>query len=323
MLIENWAGRMAIHRTLDFWKPLRFFLSRIFKIKGHGISLLIPLNVASQEEQKQRAKNWTWLQQYWESNLPGAEIVIGSDRQSNQRAFSKSVAVNDAASKAHGDIFVIADADVYIPAESILLSAKEIRRFEKKGWKIWFLPYRQAFRLTKSASEKILNSDPKKPLDISPTESEITNISKLGEKTPPSKTAHWYGAMVQVVSRKAFYTVGGWDPRFVGWGGEDHAAMAATDTLYGPHKTLPSKTVHLWHPVLTPGSVEENPKAKKRLWINQDSAHNNNPLSIRYYGAHGKPHLMRQIVDEFLYPTPQALETIEKPRGSFRSKLSF
>ena len=273
-----------------FWT----FLFHLF-LKGHGISILVPLNVADSEDR--RAKNWKWLRQYWETNLPGAEIVLGLDNEASHKAFSKSAAINNAANKAHGDIFVIVDADIYISIESVLRCVKEIRLAEKKNRSLWFIPYRQAFRLTKVVSEKIITSDPKTPLDITPTESEITNISKQGQKTHPSRMAHWYGAMIHIVSRKAFYTVGGWDERFRGWGGEDYAAMAAMDTLYGPHKTLPSKVIHLWHPVLTPGSVEEDAKAKKRLWRNQKPDASNDDLSILYSWAYRNKTKMRELVN--------------------------
>ena len=302
---------MVKAKITEFWSLCRFYLCWLFRVKGYGISVIVPLNVSGQDDQ--RARNWRWLERYWRANLRAAEIVIGRHPEAAKVAFSKSIAVNNGASKAHGNVFVIVDADIYISVESVLRCAKEIRLAEEKSRRLWLMPYREAFRLTKEASERILNSDPRTPLDIRPLESEITNIPKSGNKTPPSRIAHWYGAMAQIVSRQAFYTVGGWDPRMTGWGGEDHAAMAAMDTLYAPHKTLSSKVIHIWHPVLVPGSVEPDPKAKKRLWANQDAGASNNALSIRYYAAYGKPHLMRSLVDEFLKPkTSAAVNSVDR-----------
>jgi len=110
--------------------------------------------------------------------------------------------------------------------------------------------------------------------------------------------------MIHIVPREGFQTVGGWDERFRGWGGEDHAAMAAMDTLYGPHKTLPSSVTHIWHPVLVPDGITEDAKAKKRLWPNQESEANNNALSMRYYAADRNPAKMRALVDEYLQDKP-------------------
>ena len=68
--------------------------------KGHGVSILVPFHCPNSREQ--RAKNWQWLKKYWKAQLPGAEIIMGEDKVSKKKPsipFSKSMAVNDAASK--------------------------------------------------------------------------------------------------------------------------------------------------------------------------------------------------------------------------------
>src|SRR5277367_444464 len=100
---------MKIKSILQF---IRFVFCNLFKIKGHGISILVPVHITEPE----RAKNWQWLKAYWQSSLPGAEIVIGDDSEVDKVPFSKSAAVNNAASRARGNVFVIVDADVYISA---------------------------------------------------------------------------------------------------------------------------------------------------------------------------------------------------------------
>lgn len=278
-----------------FFHWIFFFLCRIFRVRGYGISLIVPLFLDDPEGQ--RAKNWHWLRRYWRVQLPGSEIIIGRDEEAetNHTPFSKSVAVNQATRKALGDIFVIVDADVFVPRRAVLLCAKEIRHAERRGRRLWFIPYRRVFRLTREASAKILASSPWHPASAS--EEDVTNTGKF-DGTPISSIGHWYGAMIQIISRRGFEIVGGWDPRFKGWGGEDHAAMVATDTLYGPHKTLPTAVVHLWHPVLTE-SVKDDPTGRKRLWANQQLAGVNNALSGRYYWSHGNAQRMRKLVDEF------------------------
>jgi Glycosyltransferase like family 2 len=271
-----------------------FFLCKLLRVRGYGISILVPARIADQDVERRRS--WDWLQKYWRSALPGAEIVIGSDPDAGEVPFSKSVAVNDAASRAHGEVLVIVDADVYIAAEAVLESAAEIRLAERRCRNLWFMPYRHLYRLTKEASERFLRSDPSTPPVVPVTEMEITNIGKF-DGTPFSEIGHWYGAMIQIMSRKAFRTVGGWDQRFRGWGGEDHAAMVAMDTLYGPHKTLPGEILHLWHRVIVPDSTHD-PKGKKRLWLGQEDSQNNDTLSGRYYYSNGNPHRMRKLVNE-------------------------
>jgi len=276
------------------YEYIKFHLCRFFRVKGYGISILVPLHLDG--SCKRREENWDWLKRYWEKNLPGAEIIIGHDKDAGEIPFSKSVAVNDAAIRAHGDILVIVDADVYISVESVLHCAKEIRTATKRGNKLWFMPYRHLFRLTEQVSNKVIASDPLHPYAVSfpPAEWEFSNKAFF-QDIPASRVGHWYGAMIQIMSKSAFYEVGGWDPRFRGWGGEDHAAMVAMDTLYGPHKTIPSQVLHLWHPVLT----VDGPNGKKRLWSNQRG--NNDVLSGRYYYSLGNYKRMRKLIDEFLH----------------------
>jgi hypothetical protein len=208
--------------------------------------------------------------------------------------FSKSVAVNNAAAKAKGDVFVIIDADGYMQADSVLYCAEEIRTARKRGKKLWFVPYRQFYRLTEEASRCLLQSDPASPF---PFPEPLASMFILGG-TADTKVGHWYGAMVQIMSREAFKTVGGWDQRFRGWGGEDHAAMRAMDTLYGLHMTLPGQVLHVWHPQIGPQGTATEVHWKERMWEGQDQPGVNDSLSNLYYGAQGKPDRMRKLVDE-------------------------
>ena len=75
--------------------------------------------------------------------------------------------------------------------------------------------------------------------------------------------------MIQIMPSEAFWEVGGWDERFRGWGGEDHAAMRATDTLYWRHKTMPVQVLHLWHPMISPDGTSDWVHWRERVWANQ------------------------------------------------------
>jgi glycosyltransferase involved in cell wall biosynthesis len=269
---------------------LGIFATLFRRKKGYGISILIPFRCL--DKTNQRWKNVEWLKRYWAAQLPGAEIIIGEDSELD-KPFSKSVAVNNAASKAKGDIYVIVDADGYISPDAVLHCAEEIRAARKKGKRLWFVPYRQFYRLTEDASRQLLESDPANPLEFPCP----PRASMMQSDTDPTM-GHWYGAMIQIMSREAFEFVGGWDPRFRGWGGEDHAAMRAMDTIYGPHKTLPGQVLHVWHPQLGPQGVENSVHWKNRMWENQDTVQVNNKLSWRYYHASNKPDLMRKLLNE-------------------------
>jgi glycosyltransferase involved in cell wall biosynthesis len=267
-----------------------------FGRRGHGISIIIPFRAPRIPDE--RVRNLEWLKQYWRSQLPGAEVIIGEDPDTF-RAFSKSVAVNHGVKKSKGDVLVIVDADGYLPAESVLYCAEEIRTARKNGHRLWFMPYRKFYRLSNDATLRLLKSDPREPY-VFPEELDEQDVLNFNRTDANPNVAHRYGALIQILPREAFNKVGGWDERFRGWGGEDHAAMRATDTLYEPHKTLPGRVFHLWHPMLGSSGKAVLVSWKERRWEGQEDSGINNQLSYRYYHAYRKPELMRKLVEEWM-----------------------
>lgn len=261
---------------------------------GRGISIIIPFRAPSVPDE--RVRNIEWLKQYWHTHLPGAEVIVGEDPD-KCRAFSKAVAVNCGVAKSRGDVLVIVDADGYLPAESVLHCAHEIRNARRRGHRLWFMPYRKFYRLSNDATKRLLGSELRDPY-VFPEEIDPKDILNLSDANP--SIAHRYGALIQIIPREAFYIVGGWDERFRGWGGEDHAAMRATDTLYEAHKTLPGRVFHLWHPMLGTGGKADLVSWKERRWEGQEDSGINNELSYRYYHAYRKPGIMRKLVDEWI-----------------------
>lgn len=262
--------------------------------KGRGISLLVPFRAEHHDDQ--RAVNWRWLKEYWRSHLPGAEIIEGEDWASvinPNLPFSKSAAVNNAARKASGDIYVIVDADGYIDIDSVLEAAKRIRHAREKGHRLWYVPYRWFYRLTRKCSHKLLESNPRHPLKFP-----MPPPHHCIQSTDGSQHGHWFGAMIQIMPAEAFWEVGGWDERFRGWGGEDAAAMRAMDTLFARHKTMPQQVLHVWHPMHSPS--EQNKEWiswKNRIWAGQKNSNVNNWLSGLYHKAYGDPQKMRTLVN--------------------------
>ena len=257
---------------------------------GTGISIIIPF--CCHDKKSRRYKNFEWVKKYWRAQLPGAEIIIGQDETPDQ-PFSKSAAVNDGVSRSSGDVLVIIDADGYMLSSAVLTCVRRIRHARSRNQRLWFIPYRHFFRLTEYASDRVLQSDPCHPY-IFPMPPDACDI----QNTSGSNHGHWFGAMVQIWPREAFDEVGGWDERFRGWGGEDHSAMRACDTLYWPHKTLPGQVLHLWHPMLSATGTESWIPWNNRVWENQVESGANDELNGRYYGANGDRERMRRLVDE-------------------------
>lgn len=258
------------------YKPSRL-LSR--GKRGFGISLLVPFRT----DNGRREQTWNWLYRYWRHELPGAEIIIGTD---NHPAFCKTAAVNNAAAKATGDVFVILDADCYLSGDVIEHCADEIRNATNRGKRLWFMPYRYFYRLTEIASREVICSDPTDPpryFSTSPPPHKLQDTKSVDQ-------GHWFGALIQIMPREAFELIGGMDTRFNGWGGEDVAHMHALDTLYVPHKTVANGVIHLWHPSI-------GTSVKDRMWVGQRRPGGNGNLAASYFRAMGDAGKMRRLVD--------------------------
>ena len=80
--------------------------------RGEGISLLVPFV----SDGGVRLESWQWLREYWRHELPGAQVCVGTNFAV---PFRKTAAVNEAAAQASGDVFVILDADCYMPGPVI------------------------------------------------------------------------------------------------------------------------------------------------------------------------------------------------------------
>lgn len=259
------------------------------------ISLLIPFRPSA--SLPHRARLWKWLEEYWSHELPDAEVVMGTCKN---EIFRKTEAVNDAASRATGRIFVIMDSDAYLRGDQLLRAARAIEDAARRGQKRWFIPYRRLYRLTEAPTEMVLNSDPRWPLRFSsPPPPE--NV----ESTTTAMYGHHFGAMVQVMPREAFELVGQMDTRFEGWGGEDVAFVRAVDTLFGKHKTLNAEVLHLWHPAI-------GTNASNKMWEGQDRPGVNNRLASRYHKATGDLVKMRSLVDEAREKEPEQPGWIER-----------
>jgi len=258
---------------------------------GTGISLLVPFRAPPGSD---RERSWTWLRDYWKHELPGAEIIVGTN---SQVPFSKTAAVNDAASRATGDIYVVLDADAYLYGAQITKAADEIREARAEGRKLWLIPYRHLYRMTHTATELVLSSDPAHPLRFSspPPRRSYSENGPYGDNTPGR--GHWFAAMAIVLPKEAFERVGGLDGRMSGWGFDDVAVMRALDTLYGKHKTLKGDILHLWHPIVY---ARKNVK----MWPGQENPLMSQKLAERYYGATGNPAVMQQLLDEREWDNP-------------------
>ena len=257
--------------------------NKLFKRKHKPqpkLSILIPFKTDNME----RKRTFKWLLEYWKNELPDAEIIIGL---SHSRPFSKTEALNNAAEKSTGKVIAILDADAYMSGKVLDRVADRIIEEVAEGERLWYVPYRRLYRLTKAVTKRILASDPKNPYrppDPPPYEFIDGNSHSI-------KYGHRYGAMIMVFPREALQVLGCFDERFRGWGGEDVALLRALDTLYVKHKTVNTAIFHLWHPYI-------GNSYKSRVWENQKNARLNENLAYEYHKATRRPSRMRELVDE-------------------------
>lgn len=179
------------------------------------------------------------------------------------------------------------DADCFISPDVIVSCAERIRAARAKNKKLWFVPYRRFYRLSKEVSEQLIASDYAHPMELpsNPPNSMLDEVKGISH-------GHWFGALIQLMPREAFYSVGGMDERFRGWGGEDVSFMRALDTVYSPHKSSNNPVYHIWHPKL--GSQEGG----IRLWVDQSKPNNNGNLASRYSAAFNDRERMLALVRE-------------------------
>jgi len=271
---------------------------------GSGISLLVPFR---DDHTEGRLKNWLWLKAFWEHELPGAEMIIGIDTGS---PFSKTCAMNNAFQHSHGDILILLDADCYIEPNVILQCADRIRKARDEQEPLWFVPYRHLFRLTLKATEKLVASNPKDALrfSIPPDPNDIGNAISSGN-------GHWFGALIQIMPREAYLKVGGMDPRFRGWGGEDITLVRVVDTLYGRHRTTNDQVFTLMHHV--------NGNALLRMWEGQNKTGINNRLSVHYRETYGDKVRMCKVIQEWRSDIKYREHLIENDHEGIESCLNL
>ena len=255
-----------------------------------NVSIIIPF----QSDNGQREKVFKWIKQFYASVMPKAEICLGL---MNGEEINKSKAVNLAAKKATKDIFVIADADVVYDPNLILQAIKLIENGEA-----FVVPFTEVYNVEQKGTMSLLKKKPSWPLDIKSEEYSKSNWLYEG-----------FAGKLIVISRKNFEAVGGFDERFIGWGGEDDAFSHSVQTICGKLVNIKGELFHLWHAA---SSYETNPHGQE-----------NGILLGRYERASGNKKKMIQIIKERIQSREKQQENLESndeilPQSP-RSKICF
>jgi hypothetical protein len=250
---------------------------RVRNGKASLVSILVPFTPEKNSDHRERV--WRWIEARWRATVPDAEIVVGVDPGTPPGPYSKTSAINDAYRRASGDVFVIADADAWLEPKAFHRAVDVARRTNKL-----VVPWRFVHRLSEEDTDRIIAGDPSAKVEMTP------DMMMAAFNGPDPVTA---GTLV-VISRDAFETVEGMDPRFRGWGMEDVAFGRACETILGPNVYGNEEVISLYHPR---PSLEQ----RGRVWDGEDtdvpvSAHPNLELAKLYDGAIRDPDKMLAIV---------------------------
>lgn len=222
------------------------------------VSVLVPFRGGCEH----RKAVWQWLQDSYQLEHPDWQIIEGTCPPG---PWVKALALRDAADRADGDVFVIADADVFVddlhPA---------IEQVAAHGWAI---PHRLVHRLSEASTTRVLNGAGWHGLPLS---------TDNPQDRRPYRGLECGG--IFVITRDAFRTALP-DPRFEGWGQDDQSLATAYRCLVGPPWRGTADLVHLWHP------------SQPRRTRTQGSARNMK-LYRRYHAARRDPDAMRALLEE-------------------------
>jgi len=197
------------------------------------VSFLIPFRDADGT----RTKGHQWLLKRWQHFYPEAEFCIAPDDGIDP--FNKSMAVNNAAAMATGDVYVILDADTWIATDWMERALGELT----KGRSRFIAPSRN-MRLKKDISDRLMAGDPTGPF-VAPA-----STRDIDGTIGPVVGFLW------VILASAFWDMAwhndqgqarGMDERIRGWGGEDTAFRMAAKAIIGPPRRMPGTVICLWH----------------------------------------------------------------------------
>jgi glycosyltransferase involved in cell wall biosynthesis len=185
----------------------------------------VPVLIPYRPDSGHRDRLWAHLSnEYW-SALPQYRPYL---EEGPQGPFNRSAAINAAARRAgNWDVAVIADSDTWAPPEQL---DEAVRLARRTGRLVSSLT--SVVQLSQDYTESLLSGTP-------------GTLSTERVRTLDIETE---SSMI-VVPRVLWERIGGFDEKFVGWGGEDNAFWRAATILGGAPLRVDGSAFHLWHDV--------------------------------------------------------------------------
>lgn len=178
-----------------------------------------------------REANLATVQRWWANRCPEWPVYLG-EWSADRGPWRKGCAVRRALDNSPAtDVVVVSDADVIIPGVFQAIEALETDRYE------WAMPHRTVYRLTPDMTNLVTAGKMVLP-DFVPDPRVYAGRAEMYTGSAGG------GAVVLTGDALSRCPV---DPRFAGYGSEDHSWARALCMLAGaPHRT-PSPLWHLWH----------------------------------------------------------------------------
>lgn len=203
-----------------------------------------------------RERAYRYTVDHYRRSHPTWHLIIGT----SDIPWSKGAAIANAFDISEADMLVLADADSFVDRD-VLCAAVAAARADG-----WAMPHAMVHRLSQRATEAVYAGAPVNLADLD-------RGAYRGVK----------GGGIVAITRDAYETVGGIDPRFEGWGGEDLSLAYALDTLVTTGARMGGDLIHLWHPHPAP-NLRGSPEAEV--------------LVDRYLKARHKPDVIRALIAE-------------------------
>ena len=175
--------------------------------------------------------------------LPGWVRYIHAPPPQSDMAYNRSMAFNQGAQFAKGNLLILHDNDMPVPQDYAEANIAKVR----EGYEVVNLK-RFIFYLDRQTSNNmsIDRGIPSKP--------GITAIMQNSQ-----------GGGSIAITREAFFDIGGMDESFVGWGGEDNEFWERAETRkLWPYGSMP--ILHLWHAPQPGKTSKSSTPTNDRYW---------------------------------------------------------
>lgn len=208
-----------------------------------------------------RHRALSWVCDRWRETFPSWDLTVSAAPSGD---WVKAAAVMPAVVASAADVIVVADADVWCDGVAEAVSA-----VADGGW--WAVPHFLVHRLGQRATQAVYGG-------LSPRDAAVLH----GVDQAPYVGVEAGGLVV--LGRELALDVP-LDPRFLGWGGEDHAWGYALSSMVGVPWRGRQDLWHLWHP----------PQNRRTRLIGSSKSE---ALRRRYRDARSHPSDMRRLVAE-------------------------